>query len=40
LSGTLQPGYTNLSQQRFDTDRFINFSGSVWRLKVGVSYQF
>jgi hypothetical protein len=28
------------SQQRFDQDRFINFSGSVWRLKVGVSYQF
>ena len=28
------------SQQRFDTDRFVNFSGSVWRLKVGVSYQF
>ncbi|HET7710238.1 MAG TPA: TonB-dependent receptor [Sphingomicrobium sp.] len=27
-------------QQRFDQDRFINFSGSVWRLKVGVSYQF
>jgi len=28
------------SQQRFDRDRFINFSGSVWRVKVGVSYQF
>jgi hypothetical protein len=40
LPGTLQPGYTSLSQQKFDTDRFVNSSGSVWRLKVGVSYQF
>jgi hypothetical protein len=24
----------------FDADNFINVSSSVWRLKVGVSYEF
>jgi len=27
-------------QQRYDADRFINVSSSLWRLKVGISYQF
>ncbi len=28
------------SEQRYDADRFINISSSVWRIKVGVSYEF
>ena len=28
------------SQQRFDADRFLNVSSSVWRIKVGISYDF
>ncbi|HET9335746.1 MAG TPA: TonB-dependent receptor, partial [Sphingomicrobium sp.] len=28
------------SEERFDADRFTNTSSSVWRLKVGVSYEF
>ena len=28
------------AQERFDEDRFINISSSLWRIKVGISYQF
>ncbi|HUE78370.1 MAG TPA: TonB-dependent receptor [Sphingomicrobium sp.] len=35
---TALPGDT--AQSRFEEDRFINVSSSVWRMKVGISYQF
>lgn len=28
------------TQERFDADRFLNVSSSLWRIKVGISYKF
>jgi outer membrane receptor protein involved in Fe transport len=38
IFGALPNGQT--PQQRFEADRFINPSSSVWRIKVGASYKF
>jgi hypothetical protein len=34
------PNSPNFGTSAFDRDNFINVSGSVWRIKVGVSYEF
>ncbi|HET7816020.1 MAG TPA: TonB-dependent receptor [Sphingomicrobium sp.] len=33
-------GSNNTPQERWESDNFINVSSSVWRMKVGVSYEF
>jgi hypothetical protein len=38
IFGALPGGQT--PQERFDADRFVNTSSSVWRIKVGASYKF
>ena len=34
------PNSPNFGTSRFDRDNFINVSSSVWRIKVGISYEF
>ena len=38
IFGTLPNGQT--VDERYEADRFLNVSSSVWRIKIGASYEF